>query len=91
MIPSVCLRLQLFEQHVCMNAARLNDFLRSGEMLIQRCETTDAQHVEQELLELLRRRSHIFNNITRTHTRLLSMRLVRTHARIRIDVGVGLL
>lgn len=64
---------------MCINAARLGDFLRRGEKLIQRCESSDAQRVELELLELLQRRSHVFDNIARTHTRLLSMRLVRSH------------
>ncbi|XP_026151905.1 uncharacterized protein LOC113123808 isoform X2 [Mastacembelus armatus] len=50
--------------------------LQRGEVLIQRSELTDAQHVESRLLDLLRHCSHIYNNIARTHTRLLSMRLV---------------
>ena len=62
-----------------MKAAQVGDFLRRGEALIQRCPASDARQVEQELLELLRRRARVFDNITRTHTRLLSMQLVHTH------------
>ncbi|XP_026225583.1 SPEC and KASH domain-containing protein isoform X2 [Anabas testudineus] len=69
-------RLQSFQQCVCENSSRVNALLQRGEALIQDSEPTDAQHVETRLLELLRRCSHIYNNIARTHTRLLSMRLV---------------
>ncbi|XP_072249016.1 nesprin-2 [Leuresthes tenuis] len=69
-------RLQSFQQCVCENSARVNALLQRGEALIQRSEPADAQHVENRLLELLRRCSHVYNNIARTHTRLLSMRLV---------------
>ncbi|XP_062271217.1 LOW QUALITY PROTEIN: uncharacterized protein si:ch211-137a8.2, partial [Scomber scombrus] len=55
---------------------RVNALLQRGEELIQRSEPTDVQHVESRLLELLRCCSHVYNNIARTHTRLLSMRLV---------------
>ncbi|XP_042269142.1 uncharacterized protein si:ch211-137a8.2 isoform X1 [Thunnus maccoyii] len=69
-------RLQSFQQCVCVNSSRINALLQRGEALIQRSEPTDAQHVESQLLELLRCCSHVYNNIARTHTRLLSMRLV---------------
>ncbi|KAM6987420.1 nesprin-2 [Tautogolabrus adspersus] len=69
-------RLQSFQQCVCVNSARVNALLQRGEALIQRSEPTDAQHVENRLLELLRGCSFAYNNIARTHTRLLSMRLV---------------
>ncbi|MEQ2298675.1 hypothetical protein AMECASPLE_007693 [Ameca splendens] len=69
-------QLQSFQQSVCENSGRVNDLLQRGEELIQRSESADAQHVESRLLELLRRCSHVYNNIARTHTRLLSMRLV---------------
>ncbi|XP_070685409.1 nesprin-2 [Pempheris klunzingeri] len=69
-------RLQSFQQCVCVNSGRVNALLRRGEALIQRSEPTDAQRVESRLLELLRRCSLVYNNIARTHTRLLSMRLV---------------
>ncbi|KAM4589103.1 uncharacterized protein V3H82_003270 isoform 2-T2 [Fundulus diaphanus] len=69
-------QLQSFQQSVCENSGRVNDLLQRGEELIQRCEPADAQTVERRLLELLRRCSYVYNNIARTHTRLLSMRLV---------------
>ncbi|XP_035987476.1 nesprin-2 [Fundulus heteroclitus] len=69
-------QLQSFQQSVCENSGRVNDLLQRGEELIQRCEAADAQTVERRLLELLRRCSYVYNNIARTHTRLLSMRLV---------------
>ncbi|XP_044057655.1 nesprin-2 isoform X2 [Siniperca chuatsi] len=69
-------RLQSFQQCVCVNSGRVNALLPRGEALIQRSQPTDAQHVESRLLELLRRCSLVYNNIARTHTRLLSMRLV---------------
>ncbi|XP_070399774.1 nesprin-2 isoform X2 [Nothobranchius furzeri] len=69
-------RLQSFQQSVCENSGRVNALLQRGEVLIQRCQPADAQHVEGRLLELLRRCSHVYNNIASTHTRLLSMRLV---------------
>lgn len=64
---------------MCENSGRVNTLLQHGEELIQRSEASDAQRVECRLLELLRHCSHVYNNIARTHTRLLSMRLVRTH------------
>ncbi|KAM7412545.1 hypothetical protein PAMA_020091 [Pampus argenteus] len=69
-------RLQSFQQCVCVNSGRVNTLLQRGEALIQRSEPADAQHIESRLLELLRCCSHVYNNIARTHTRLLSMRLV---------------
>ncbi|XP_034024677.1 nesprin-2 [Thalassophryne amazonica] len=69
-------RLQSFQQCVCESSGRVNTLLQRGEALMQRIEPPDAQHVESRLLELLQRCSHIYNNIARTHTRLLSMRLV---------------
>ncbi|XP_041849739.1 nesprin-1 isoform X2 [Melanotaenia boesemani] len=69
-------QLQSFQQCVCENSSRVNALLQRGEALIQRSESADAQHVESGLLELLRRCSHVYSNIARTHTRLLSMRLV---------------
>ncbi|GLD65695.1 nesprin-2-like protein [Lates japonicus] len=69
-------RLQSFQQCVCVNSGRVNALLQCGEELIQRSDPTDAQHIESRLLELLRHCSHVYNNIARTHTRLLSMRLV---------------
>ncbi|XP_069390970.1 nesprin-2 isoform X2 [Paralichthys olivaceus] len=69
-------RLQSFQQCVCENSGRVNALLQRGEVLIQRSEPTDAQQIERRLLELLRHCSHVYNNIARTHTRLLSMRLV---------------
>ncbi|XP_070762190.1 nesprin-2 [Enoplosus armatus] len=69
-------RLQSFQQCVCVNSGRVNALLQRGEALIQRSQPTDAQHVESRLLELLRCCSLVYNNIARTHTRLLSMRLV---------------
>lgn len=69
-------RLQSFQQCVCVNSGRVNALLGRGEALIQRSQPADAQHVESRLLELLQRCSLVYNNIARTHTRLLSMRLV---------------
>ncbi|XP_028275055.1 uncharacterized protein LOC114444583 isoform X2 [Parambassis ranga] len=69
-------QLQAFQQCVCLNSGRMNTLLQRGEALIQRSEPADAQRIESGLLELLRRCSHVYNNIARTHTRLLSMRLV---------------
>ncbi|XP_029373431.1 nesprin-2 isoform X2 [Echeneis naucrates] len=69
-------RLQSFQHCVCVNSGRVSALLQRGEALIQCSEQTDAQHIESQLLELLRCCSHIYNNIARTHTRLLSMRLV---------------
>ncbi|XP_078478554.1 nesprin-2-like, partial [Lampetra planeri] len=68
--------LQSFQQGVCMNLGRVNELLRRGETLIQRSKVADMHHVESDLVELLRRCSHVHNNIAQTHTRLLSMRLV---------------
>ncbi|XP_034459514.1 nesprin-2 [Hippoglossus hippoglossus] len=69
-------RLQSFQQCVCENSGRVNALLQRGELLIQRSETTDTQQIERRLLELLRHCSRVYSNIARTHTRLLSMRLV---------------
>lgn len=69
-------QLQSFQQRVCVNSAQVNGLLRRGEALIQRSHPADAQHVESHLLELLRHCNHVYNDIARTHTRLLSMRLV---------------
>ncbi|XP_008307760.1 nesprin-2-like [Cynoglossus semilaevis] len=69
-------QLQSFQKCVCENSGRVNTLLQHGEELIQRSEASDAQRVECRLLELLRHCSHVYNNIARTHTRLLSMRLV---------------
>uniref|UniRef100_UPI003AB043B3 nesprin-2 n=1 Tax=Centroberyx gerrardi TaxID=166262 RepID=UPI003AB043B3 len=68
-------QLQTLQQCVCVNSERLNGLLRRGEALMQRSEPPDAQALESRLLQLLRRCRHVFNCITRTHTRLLSMRL----------------
>ncbi|XP_071353073.1 nesprin-2 isoform X2 [Trachinotus anak] len=68
--------LQSFQQCVCVNSGRVNALLQRGEALIQHSESTDAQYLESRLLELLRHCSQVYNNIARTHTRLLSMRLV---------------
>ncbi|XP_051814186.1 nesprin-2 [Acanthochromis polyacanthus] len=67
-------QLQL-QQCVCVNSARVGALLSRGEDLIQR-SSASGQQVELRLLELLRRCSNVYNNIARTHTRLLSMRLV---------------
>ncbi|XP_058490946.1 nesprin-2 isoform X2 [Solea solea] len=69
-------RLQSFQQCVCENSGRVNALLQRGEELILRSEPSDAQRIESHLLELLRHCSQVYNNIARTHTRLLSMRLV---------------
>lgn len=69
-------QLQSFQQRVCVNSAQVNGLLQRGEALIQRSHPADAQHVESHLLELLRHCNHVYNDIARTHTRLLSMRLV---------------
>ncbi|XP_017158551.1 uncharacterized protein LOC103460035 isoform X2 [Poecilia reticulata] len=68
--------LRSFQQVLCENSGRVNDLLRRGEELIQRREPADARRVESHLLELLRRCSHVYDNIARTHTRLLSTVLV---------------
>ncbi|XP_029964206.1 nesprin-2 isoform X3 [Salarias fasciatus] len=68
-------QLQSFQQRVCVNWARVSGLLQRGEALIQRSQPPDAQRVESHLLELLRNCNRIYNNISRTHTRLLSMRL----------------
>lgn len=68
-------QLQSFQQCVCVNSARINSLLTLGEDLIQR-SAASGQQVELRLLELLRSCSNVYNNIARTHTRLLSMRLV---------------
>ncbi|XP_069390971.1 nesprin-2 isoform X3 [Paralichthys olivaceus] len=75
-LETVTARLKSFQQCVCENSGRVNALLQRGEVLIQRSEPTDAQQIERRLLELLRHCSHVYNNIARTHTRLLSMRLV---------------
>ncbi|XP_039987278.1 uncharacterized protein si:ch211-137a8.2 [Xiphias gladius] len=79
-LPASCLLtlclLQSFQQCVLVNSGRVNALLRRGEALIQRSEPTDGQRVESRLLELLRRCGHVYGSIARTHTRLLSMRLV---------------
>ncbi|XP_063348693.1 nesprin-2 [Pelmatolapia mariae] len=69
-------QLQSFQECVCENSGRVNALLQRGEALIQHSVPSDAQHVESQLLELLQHCSHVYNNIGRTHTRLLSMRLV---------------
>ncbi|PWA28959.1 hypothetical protein CCH79_00020937 [Gambusia affinis] len=69
-------KLQSFQQALCENSGRVNDLLRRGEELIQRREPADARRVESHLLELLRRCSHVYDNIARMHTRLLSTTLV---------------
>ncbi|XP_005474935.1 uncharacterized protein si:ch211-137a8.2 isoform X1 [Oreochromis niloticus] len=69
-------QLQSFQECVCVNSGRVNALLQRGEALIQHSVPSDAQHVESQLLELLQHCSHVYNNIGRTHTRLLSMRLV---------------
>ncbi|XP_035768145.1 nesprin-2 [Neolamprologus brichardi] len=69
-------QLQSFQECVCENSGRVNALLQRGEALIQHSVASDAQHVESQLLELLQHCSHVYNNIGRTHTRLLSMRLV---------------
>ncbi|KAM8905633.1 nesprin-2 [Spinachia spinachia] len=69
-------QLQSFQQSVCVNSGRVNILLLRGEALIQSSEATDAQQVEGRLLELLRSCSLVYSNIARTHTRLLSMRLM---------------
>ncbi|KAM3615955.1 uncharacterized protein V6R79_010218 [Siganus canaliculatus] len=69
-------RLQSFQQCVCTNSSRVNALLRRGETLIQRSTPADGQRVESRLLELLRHCSLVYGDIARTHTRLLSMRLV---------------
>lgn len=70
------LRVQSFQECVCENSARVNALLYRGEALIQRGDPADAHLVESSLLELLGLCSHVYSNIGRTHTRLLSMRLV---------------
>ncbi|XP_068440168.1 nesprin-2 [Clinocottus analis] len=69
-------QLQSFQQSVCVNSGRVNILLQRGEALIQNSDADDAQRVESRLLELLRTCSFVYSNIARTHTRLLSMRLV---------------
>ncbi|XP_028429474.1 uncharacterized protein si:ch211-137a8.2 isoform X2 [Perca flavescens] len=69
-------QLQTFQQCVCVYSGRVNALLQRGEALIQRCDAADARLLEARLLELLQLCSLVYNNITRTHTRLLSMRLV---------------
>ncbi|XP_032401928.1 uncharacterized protein LOC116708202 isoform X2 [Xiphophorus hellerii] len=69
-------KLRSFQQALCENSGRVNDLLRRGEELMQRREPADARRVESHLLELLRRCSHVYDNIARTHTRLLSTTLV---------------
>ncbi|KAK5868997.1 hypothetical protein PBY51_009963 [Eleginops maclovinus] len=69
-------KLRSFQQSVSVNSDRVNVLLQRGEALIQSSDPTDAQRVESDLLKMLRRCSLVFNNIARTHSRLLSMRLV---------------
>ncbi|XP_047451062.1 uncharacterized protein si:ch211-137a8.2 [Mugil cephalus] len=69
-------QLQSFQDCVCENSCRVNALLQRGEALIQHSEPSDAQWVETGLEELLQRCNYVYNNIARTHTRLLSMRLV---------------
>lgn len=75
---------QSFQHCVCVNSDRVNALLQRGEALIQRSQANDAHHVENRLLELLQRCSLVHNNIARTHTRLLSMRLVHTHTHTQV-------
>lgn len=56
---------------------------------MQRREPDDARRVESHLLELLRRCSHVYDNIARTHTRLLSTTLV-TMETLKLSPGSGL-
>ncbi|XP_019723639.1 nesprin-2 isoform X2 [Hippocampus comes] len=69
-------QLQSFQRSVCANSGRVNGVLERGEALILRGAGRDAQCVERRLLELLRQCSHVYGNIARAQTRLLSMRLV---------------
>ncbi|KAM9317701.1 uncharacterized protein KZ484_022109 [Pholidichthys leucotaenia] len=69
-------RLQSFQQCVCINSGHVNALLQRGESLMQRCDSADAQQVERHLLETLRHCKLVYNNIARTHTRMISMRLV---------------
>ncbi|XP_071369392.1 nesprin-2, partial [Centroberyx affinis] len=69
-------QLQALQQCVCVHSERVNGVLRRGEALMQRSEPPDARELESRVLQLLRHCTHTFNCITRTHTRLLSMRLV---------------
>ncbi|XP_061828260.1 nesprin-2 [Nerophis lumbriciformis] len=69
-------QLQSLQQRLCVNSGRVNSLLERGEALIQLGEPCDAQRVERHLLDLLRSCSHVYDDIGRTHTRLLSMRLV---------------
>ncbi|XP_061637854.1 nesprin-2 isoform X4 [Phyllopteryx taeniolatus] len=71
-------QLQSFQRSVCVKCARVNGVLERGEALIQRGAACDAQRAERRLLELLRRCGRVYDSIGRAHTRLLSMRLVRT-------------
>ncbi|XP_061733750.1 nesprin-2 isoform X3 [Nerophis ophidion] len=69
-------QLQSLQQRLCVNSGRVNSLLERGEALIQLSEPCDAQRVESHLLDLLKSCSHVYDDIGRTHTRLLSMRLV---------------
>ncbi|XP_077578870.1 nesprin-2 [Stigmatopora nigra] len=70
-------QLQRFKQSVSVNSARVNGVLQRGEVLIQHADDArDAERVERRLLELLRQCAHIYGDIGRARTRLLSMRLV---------------
>ncbi|TNN71044.1 Nesprin-2 [Liparis tanakae] len=78
-LESITERLKLFvSEWEGFEAEREELALRLAELdaLIQRSDPADAQRVESRLLELLRRCSLVYSNIARTHTRLLSMRLV---------------
>ncbi|XP_030007377.1 nesprin-2 isoform X2 [Sphaeramia orbicularis] len=69
-------RLQCLQQCVCVNLDRVNSLLLRGEALICGSRTTDAEQVERRLVDLLQKCTHMCNNMTRTHTRLLSRKLV---------------
>ncbi|KAK2846539.1 hypothetical protein Q5P01_009538 [Channa striata] len=69
-------RVQSLQQCVSVNSSRVNALLQRGEELIQHREPSDVKNVETRLMEVLRRCNHIYSNIARTHTRLVSMRLV---------------
>ncbi|XP_077467719.1 nesprin-2 [Stigmatopora argus] len=70
-------QLQRFKHSVSVNSARVNGVLQRGEFLIQHADDArDAERVERRLLELLRQCAHVYGDIGRARTRLLSMRLV---------------
>lgn len=79
--------MQSFQRSVRVNSGRVNGALERGEALIQRSTAGDAQCVERRLLELLRQCIHIYGNIARAQTRLLSMRLVgRAGSSVRLSL-----